>query len=306
MMGSTARLWLGACALVLSTSCGFQATASGGSDGGVDAAPPDTPGPSCAGVTCDAHASCAVTGGAATCMCNTGWSGTGLTCADVDECATANGGCAAACENTAGSFVCYAPKTCAEVKAHGRTADGSYALYFGGNAAKSWTAHCVDMATAPKEYLALPNANTAQYKAGNASPGTDVNTRYNEVRLDPMTLMVDVNDRRFATSTGMVNHANSGTMATSMAFGFAMDCKDYLSGDGVAVIDLGGTPFALPGAGALAPGGNMPGSTQTTTGQKVTLHGGGFCGWFGPAVGAVGNGPFNNNAAGKTFPILYP
>ena len=241
--------------------------------GGVDAAV-------CAGVTCDVHASCAIQGGAATCACNPGWSGTGQTCADVDECATANGGCAAACQNTAGSFVCYAPKTCAEVKAHGRTADGSYALYFGGNAAKSWTAHCVDMATAPKEYLALPNANTAQYKAGNASPGTDVNTRYNEVRLDPMTLMVDVNDRRFATSTGMVNHANSGTMATSMAFGFAMDCKDYLSGDGVAVIVGcigGGTAICTSGGGMKGGGGasSFGGGGTTTSGG-----GGGFFCWF--------------------------
>lgn len=85
------------------------AAASGGcsDDGGatpvdaavdaVDAAPVCTP-------TCSDHATCEVTG----CRCQPGWMGDGVACADVDECAANNGGCAADadCTNTPGGRTC--------------------------------------------------------------------------------------------------------------------------------------------------------------------------------------------------------
>lgn len=62
-----------------------------------------------AGTACGSgNASCVASGSAMTCTCKAGYSGTGATCADINECATNNGGCdrAVTCMNTAGSFSC--------------------------------------------------------------------------------------------------------------------------------------------------------------------------------------------------------
>lgn len=53
---------------------------------------------------CDTNATCTGT----TCSCNAGYDGDGVTCADINECDTANGGCSpnALCTNTNGSRTC--------------------------------------------------------------------------------------------------------------------------------------------------------------------------------------------------------
>lgn len=66
----------------------------------------------CAGTTmitcgsCDAQAMCDM--GTNLCACNDGYTGTGVTCADIDECGTATDNCDAnaRCTNTPGSFTC--------------------------------------------------------------------------------------------------------------------------------------------------------------------------------------------------------
>ena len=57
---------------------------------------------------CDSNALCSGPAGSVTCACNSGWSGNGQSCVDVDECLTANGGCDAnaSCANTPGSRTC--------------------------------------------------------------------------------------------------------------------------------------------------------------------------------------------------------
>jgi hypothetical protein len=291
--------------LVLWTAgCRFSAEPVQASDA---SQPVDTrPSITCGDLTCDPNATCSMTGAAA-CACNTGYAGNGMTCGDVDECATGNGGCPAACQNTIGSFTCYAPATCAEVKLHIPTAiDGPYTLYLAGNPAKPWTAYCAGMAATPLEYLSLTGVNSSQYAAGGASSGMDVTTTYTKVRFDPASLKVDIRDRAFTTSQGTLNHSNMGTMVTSMPYAVAMDCHGNNSNGGIAQIDLTGTAFALTGQAEFAEGGNHAGSSfqPDPTNRRATLHGGGNCGWYAP-TGTPQN-PFNDNVSdGKLLVLVY-
>jgi hypothetical protein len=300
MMGRVALLLLGMVA------CDFRAQVVGDAAAPLDVSVDVPPLIRCDDLTCDPHATCTMSGAAA-CKCNGGYSGDGMTCSDLNECAAANGGCAAACMNTAGSFVCYAPATCADVKAHVQAAaDGDYTLYLGGNASKPWTAFCAHMATTPLEYLSLTGANYAQYTAGGASPGTDVRTTYTKVRFDPATLKIDIGDRAYATSQGMLDHSGSGTMVTSMPFAVAMDCRAANSRTGAALIDLTATAFALTGANEFAEGGNNANSSVQlmNNNQRATISGGGFCGWNAPTGSPVD--PFNDNVtAGALLGVVY-
>jgi GON domain len=289
-------------------ACSFQAqavtidAAPPAADASVDMAPPIT----CGDLTCDPNATCKTTGPAA-CQCKGGYSGNGMTCSDIDECAMANGGCQAACQNTPGSVVCYAPATCADVKAHvPAAADGPYMLYLTADAGKPWPAFCAAMATTPLEYLSLTGANSSQYTAGGGSPGTSVKTTYTKVRFDPAAGKIDISDRRFATSQGMLNHSGDNMMVTSMPFGVAMDCLGNNSTSGVALIDLSATKFALTGTSAFAEGGNMSKSIVqlTSNNQRATINGGGNCGWAAPAGAPVN--PFNNNVtSGVILGVVY-
>lgn len=175
------------------------------------------------------------------------------------------------------------PETCAEVKAADPDAvDGDKTLYIAADPQKPWTAYCHDMAGEPAEYLPLvavaDGRNFSQYTAGGQAVGTDVRTEFTRVAIDPITLLVDIDDLTFSSSSGQIMQNNN--MVTSMPYGVAQSCDDAASG--LANIDLSDTPFKLVEAfctGGFAPQGMvMLGQDD----QIADLIGGGFCGWTAP------------------------
>jgi hypothetical protein len=177
------------------------------------------------------------------------------------------------------------PVTCADV---GAATDGEYTLYVGGDKGKPWTAYCADMGTTPVEYLPLAmvlgDHNMSQYTAGGASPGSSVRTSYLRLRIDPMTLAIDIGDQRFSVSSGSLQHSFSDAVS-SMPFGVAMSCGQDA---GVANIDLRGTESTIASTFATVGTGAQGGATMDTGLQVADLTGAGFCGWT-----SMTDAPFN-------------
>lgn len=173
------------------------------------------------------------------------------------------------------------PATCREVRdATPGAPDGNYTLYLGNAPSRPWTAWCAAMATSPAEYLTLPeNRNASEFVTPDWNY-MSVTTVYARVRLDPVTLLIDISDATFATSSG--GFTFGGGTVTSMPFGVAMSCNSTFPGD--AAVDLSGTPFrVLPNAFVVAGYEASGSATYSPSGQVVTLVGGGYCGWISPS-----------------------
>lgn len=177
------------------------------------------------------------------------------------------------------------PATCAQVVAATPGApDGAYTLYLDGDPARPWTAWCAGMARQPTEYLELGgdrDTTFSQYTAGGATSGTSVRTSWIRIRLDPSSLLVDISDQVFATSTGSL--VQGDTEVTSMPLGVAMSCDQAPSG--VGSVDLSGTPFAVASDAFFVAGYQAAGTaTYASGGRQVKLLGGGYCGWIAPSA----------------------
>jgi Big-like domain-containing protein/GON domain-containing protein len=215
---------------------------------------------------------------------------------------------------TAGPTFAANPRNCYEVRFQNPMAvDGDYVIE--PVQGRPFTVYCKDLESAPREYLTLVNTggdyNFGQYSAGGASLGTDVRTNYTRIRIDPMTLLVDLRDSTFSTSTGALCHNQwsyppclDPYLFTSRPYGIAFDCVGFNTSTGRANIDLTGTPFAVDdtfAAWGWYPAGTVTFGGQTVTfggwvnnggagpsdlvhvfGQVVDTTGGGYCGQVGP------------------------
>jgi hypothetical protein len=154
----------------------------------------------------------------------------------------------------AGSTALALPKSCTEIMVQrigqgwipGAPApDGDYQIEPAPGAV--FTVHCKDMATAPKEYLTLQRTGvssnfSAVPACGSWSYGTSVRTSFTKIRIDPTTLLVDIGDLTFATSTGEIN-LGSGQYIREVPYAVAADCNcNYW---GLTNIDLRDTPFEV-------------------------------------------------------------
>jgi hypothetical protein len=175
------------------------------------------------------------------------------------------------------------PRTCAErAVGHAEAQDGTYTLFVEGDETMPWRAYCADMGEDAIEYLTLATSGAgtwSSYRAGGRSPGTDVDTRFDKVRIDPIKLVLDVNDLTFAVSTGSVNHLG-GKAIDSMPLGVAMSCGGGSVG---AQVDLQGTPFLLTGEFAIGgDAGNTGNADPWSTNQTMEMWADGDCGFVGP------------------------
>ena len=184
------------------------------------------------------------------------------------------------------------PASCADIKAITPNAtDGTYTIYPNG---AQFQIYCRGMATSsPTDYLTLVNtasgANFSQYTAGGATPGTNVVTSYTRVRLNPSTLMVNIGDQTYSSSTGTLS-GPGGVTVTSMPFATAMACIGGGNAAGLANIDLTGTPFAVNDTFLVQGSGPAGGAAFSPGKQVVNVSGGGYCGW---AVAEGGYNPIN-------------
>ena len=171
-------------------------------------------------------------------------------------------------------------QTCDDIKIEDPTAvDDDYVLYIDGDPTTPWDAYCHDMAGTPLSFLTLvnvgPDLNFSQYSAGGGSPGTDVRTNFTRVRLNPVNLRVDADDRTFASSTGQLMHGQF--VVTMLPYATAEGCNN--TANGLGNIDLTGTPFRVISSFCKL-GANIMGTTMFSGGdQVVDFTGGGFCAW---------------------------
>ena len=199
------------------------------------------------------------------------------------------------------------PASCQDIKAKTPGAvDGEYTLFINHDPSKPWTAFCHAMGTSPAEFLSLHalgnDHNFSQYTAGGAVSGSNVRTLYGKVRVDPATLLVDISDQTFSTSSGSLIHG--GETVSSMPYGVAMSCDDSPSGAGN--IDLTGTPFAVATGEFLQGGTDSAAGTSTYSSDNrvVNLTGGGYCGWT-CASPATFN-PFNTTGTFQLQLVFQP
>lgn len=138
-------------------------------------------------------------------------------------------------------------------------------------------------------YITLPTRkrNVSSYKLPSReryTNMTDIVTRWFAIRFNPETFVVNTGDYTFAKSTGYnKHHAGEGPFTTThVPFATCFGCEAPSKDDGTAVVDLRGTPFAVPNKFDF--GGYIANGTWTYShrAQVVQLTGGGYCGWTAP------------------------
>jgi hypothetical protein len=193
-----------------------------------------------------------------------------------------------------------APQSCAEVRQQNPAAtDGEYTLALQGHVAHIY---CADMAGTPTEYITLAHTggsyNYSLFYGNHKNHyyqywwvyGTNAVTNYNKVRIDPVSLVVDQNDQRFAVITSEGKNGfdssdpNFNPVPKTVAYATAADCASSWSAQGKANVDLTGTDFALDDGVSFAWGGFAANGSVSVSPdrQVVNLTGGGWCGGAGP------------------------
>lgn len=190
------------------------------------------------------------------------------------------------------------PRSCMALYRAGQfTGDGEYTIQPRDVAIQVYC-HALHPDGWPVDFITLKNTggdfNFGMHAAGGGVSGTDVRTSYTKVRFDPSTMMIDIADMTFASSSGTVYYGTSPV--TTMPLGVAMDCAYPGSSTGVGNIDLTGTGYEIDDVfftQGYAPAGSvtfngvtipLPATEDLVEVKRtaaVTIHGGGHCGAAG-------------------------
>ena len=199
--------------------------------------------------------------------------------------------------SAAGSGV---PTSCADVRAANPSAsDGTYLLDLSGHLLSVF---CANMASAPTDYLTVPQTGTQNFSLNGGDVGSSsMTTSFSKVRIDPSTLSVKIDDYTFATSTGTTKFAGP-TPISDYPYATASDCQAPFDAGGSANVDVTGTPLGIINnfqtQGFLSVGS----VSLTSNNQVANLTGGGFCGGTGPGLSVLGvNGAFDPYALHLQF-----
>lgn len=240
-------------------------------------------------------------------QCPSGW-----ICGAADRCIPAPSG-----DGGLSDLAATAPTSCSEIRAaNPQAADGSYTLYFDHDRSKPWTALCNGMGSdggLPTEYLILlmGSSNFSELAAGVNAMGSTVRTTYWSIRVDPVTLLVDANDQRYASSNGGSVRVQNVTI-TSMPYGVAAGCNlDKVNS--MANLNLIGTPFLVSSRFDRGVVGSVGQATPSQGGKVVALTGGGGtvggevpCGWVAEATGSQNISLTQSPPQGPQIQLDYP
>ncbi len=196
------------------------------------------------------------------------------------------------------------PRSCAEVrKLTHEVEDGTYKLDVDGAGPQApFSVYCEGMSDPsrePAEYISLArgaasgdrDANSTTFVwSGGACHCPELTRRFTKVRMDPVTMTVDISDGRFAryTRARACEHAdqNHCGAAQDLSWGTAGSCRADRDTSGRGNIDLRDTPFSVaPDVEFEATGHGAAGHASFSSERKVvTLVGGGRCGSLVPGT----------------------
>jgi hypothetical protein len=181
-----------------------------------------------------------------------------------------------------GDGSCQSPTSCADVLALSPGAtDGNYVLFHESDPSKAWDAYCHDMTGAAAEYLTLTPPNFFEDRSQNWQNPKFVT--FSRIRIDPVSLVVNVSDLTFAVRTGDLTgydppYASAGACKANHGQGQL----------GTGTIDLRGTPFFVDDTfDNLGYCSSTPIANFSENDQVVALVGDGQCGWTAPVSRAA-------------------
>lgn len=157
----------------------------------------------------------------------------------------------------------YFPKQAKDLRdMYSAVGDGEYILYYQGNKNQPYQVWVKGMrGNEPKEYITVPPGNYSSIPSDKTyyrwQSGKAMKTTYDRIRINPLTLVVDIHDSTYSTTTGgpisfypwskkPVKKRTKTETWTFSNYGATKNCNGKEDNNkSIARVDLRGTPFAV-------------------------------------------------------------